>query len=86
MKNLTTRVPNYTQIYFPYSTVTSACQGSLLACTCTVTILRILTYIKMRLTDLNYRIFIKLKTNIHSNHVTEVFDSPKQTILHRHRN
>jgi len=27
MKNLTTREPNYTQIYFPYSTVTSACQG-----------------------------------------------------------
>ena len=24
MKNLTTRVPNYTQIYFSYSTVTSA--------------------------------------------------------------
>jgi len=23
MKNLTTHVPNYTQIYFPYSTVTS---------------------------------------------------------------
>jgi len=33
MKNLTTRVPNYTQIYFPYSTVTSACQDSGLACT-----------------------------------------------------
>jgi len=33
MKNLTTRVPYYMQIYFPYSTVTSACQGSLLACT-----------------------------------------------------
>ena len=31
MKNLTTLVPNYTQIYFPYSTVTSACQGSRLA-------------------------------------------------------
>ena len=27
MKNLTTRVPNYTQIYFPYSAVTSACQA-----------------------------------------------------------
>jgi len=23
MKNLTTRVPNYTQIYFPYRTVTN---------------------------------------------------------------
>ena len=33
MKNLTTRVSNYTQIYFTYSTVTSACQGSGLACT-----------------------------------------------------
>ena len=33
MKNLTTRVPNLTQIYFPYSTVTSACQGSGLAST-----------------------------------------------------
>jgi len=31
MTNLTTRVPNYTQIYFPYSTETSACQGSGLA-------------------------------------------------------
>jgi len=28
MKNLITRVPNYMQIYLPYSTVTSACQGS----------------------------------------------------------
>ena len=27
----------YTQIYFPYSTVTSACHGSGLACTCNVT-------------------------------------------------
>jgi len=43
MKNLTTRLPNYTQIYFPYSTVTSACQGSGLACTHTVTIFRTLT-------------------------------------------
>ena len=40
MKNLTTRVPNYTQINFPYSTVTSACQGSWLACTRTVSIFR----------------------------------------------
>jgi len=44
MKNLTTRVPNYTQIYFPYCAVTSACQGSRLACTWTVSILRMLTY------------------------------------------
>jgi len=28
---MTTHVPNYRQIYFPYSTVTSACQGSGLA-------------------------------------------------------
>ena len=42
MKNLTTRVPNYTQIYFPYNTVTSACQGSGLACTRTVSIFRTL--------------------------------------------
>ena len=40
MKNLTTRVPNYMQINFPYSTVTSACQGSWLACTRTVSIFR----------------------------------------------
>jgi len=33
MENLTTAVPNYTHIYFSYSTVTSACQGSWLACT-----------------------------------------------------
>ena len=40
MKNLTTRVPNYMQVHFPYSTVTSACQGSGLACTRTVTIFK----------------------------------------------
>jgi len=44
MKNLTTLEPNYIQIYFPYSTVTSACQGSGPACTQTVSILRTLTY------------------------------------------
>jgi len=33
MKNLTTRVPNYMQIFFPYSTVTSSCQGSVLVLT-----------------------------------------------------
>jgi len=48
MKNLTTCVPNYTQIYFPYSTVTSACQGSGLACTCTVSIFRTLMYMQTR--------------------------------------
>jgi len=36
MKNLTTCVLNYTQVYFPYSTVTSAWQRSWLACTRTV--------------------------------------------------
>jgi len=46
MKNLTTRVPNYTQIYFPYIAVTSACQGRVLACTQTVTIFK--TYIQKR--------------------------------------
>jgi len=48
MKNLTTHVPNYTQIYFPYSTVTPACQGSGLACTWTVSIFRTLTYMQIR--------------------------------------
>jgi len=48
MKNLTMRVPNYTQIYFYYSTVTSACQGSRLACTWTVSIFRTLTYMQTR--------------------------------------
>jgi len=48
MKDLTTRVPNLMQIYFLYSTVTSACQWSLLACTRTVTIFRTLTYMPTR--------------------------------------
>jgi len=39
MKNLITSVPNYTHILFSYSTVTSACQGSGLACTWSVSIL-----------------------------------------------
>jgi len=47
MKNLTTRVPNYTHIYFSYSTVTSACQGSGLACTRIVSIFRTLTYMEV---------------------------------------
>ena len=38
MTNLTTCVPNYTQIYFSYSTVTFACQGRGLACSRNVTI------------------------------------------------
>jgi len=48
MKNFTTRVPYYMQIYFPYSTVMSACQGSRLACTWTVSIFRMLTYMQTR--------------------------------------
>ena len=48
MKKFTTHVPNYTQIYIPYSTVTSACQGSRLACTWTVSIFRTLTYKQTR--------------------------------------
>jgi len=48
MKNLTTCVPNYMQIYFSYSRVTSACQGSGLAYTRTISILRMLTYMQMR--------------------------------------
>ena len=39
-------VPNSTHIYFPYITVTSACQGSGLACTLTATIFRMLTYMQ----------------------------------------
>ena len=44
MKNLTS------QIYFPYSTVTSAWQGSGLVCTRTVSIFRMLTYMQTRFT------------------------------------
>ena len=47
-EKLTRPVPNYTHIYFPYSTVTSACQGSGLACTRTVSIFRMLTYMQTR--------------------------------------
>ena len=48
MKNLTTRAPYYTHIYVPYSAVTSACQGSELACTRTISIFRMLTYMQTR--------------------------------------
>jgi len=48
MKNITTREPNYKQIYFPYSAVSSACQGSGLAFTRTVSIFRTLTYMQTR--------------------------------------
>jgi len=48
MINLTTCVPNYTYIYFTYSAVTSACQGSGLPWTRTISILRTLTYMQTR--------------------------------------
>jgi len=58
MKNLTTRVPNYTHIYFPYSTVTSACQESGLACTLNVSIFRTLTYMQTRFRHQNKPFYI----------------------------
>jgi len=58
MKNLTTRVPNYTQIYFPYNTVTSACQGSGLACIRTVTISRTLMYMQKHFRHQNKPFYI----------------------------
>ena len=58
MKNLTTRVPDYTQIYFPYSAVTSACQGSRLACTLTVSIFRTLMYMQTRFRHQNLSFYI----------------------------
>ena len=48
-----TCVPNYTQINFPYSTVMSACQGSRLASTRTVSIFRMLTYMQTRFRQQN---------------------------------
>jgi len=45
MKNLTTRLLNYMHIYFAYSTVTSACHGSGLACTRTVSIFKTLAFL-----------------------------------------
>jgi len=58
MKNLTTHLPNYTQIYFTYSTVTSACQGSGLACTQTVSIFITLTFIQTRFRHQNKPFYI----------------------------
>jgi len=58
MKNLATPLPNYTQIYLPYSTVTSACQGSGLACTRTVSIFRTLTYMQTRFHHQNKPFYI----------------------------
>jgi len=58
MKYLTTRVPNYTHIYLPYSTVTSACQGSGLACTQTVSIFRTLIYMQTRFRHQNEPFYI----------------------------
>ena len=74
MKNLTTHVPNYTQIYFSYITVTYACQGSRLACTWTVSIFRTLTYMQTRfrhqhryLNEINTvnQLQLNYSTNIH---------------------
>ena len=48
MKNHTTRVPHSDLLPLPYSTVTSACQVSGLACTQTVSIFRTLTYMQTR--------------------------------------
>jgi len=61
MKNLTTRVPNYTQIYFPYSTVTSACQGSGLACNHTVTIFRTIIYMQKLFRHQNKPFYIGIR-------------------------
>ena len=61
MKNLTMRVPNYMQIYFPYSTVTSACQGSGLACTRTVSIFRTVTYMQTRFHHQNKPFYIGIE-------------------------
>ena len=58
MKNLTTGVPNYTQIYFPYNTVTSAWQGSMLACTQAVSIFRMLTYMQKRFRHQNKPFYV----------------------------
>ena len=65
MENLTTCVPNYTRIYFPYSTITSGGQGSVLACTRTVTVFRMLTYMQTRFRHQNkpsYRYRNKITT------------------------
>ena len=52
------RVPNYTQIYFSYSIVTSACQESGLACTRTVSIFITLTYMQTRFRHQNKPFYI----------------------------
>ena len=72
MKSLTTRVPNYTQIYFPYSTVTSACQGSGLACTLNVSIFRTLTYMQTHFRHQNYRNEINTVNQLQLNYSTNV--------------
>ena len=73
MKNLTTRVPNYTQIYFPYSTVMFACQGSRLACTLTVCIFRTLMYMQTRFRHQNrYLNEINMVNNLQLNYSTNI--------------
>jgi len=59
-------VPYYTQIYFPYSTVTSACQGSGLACTRTVSIFRTLTYMQTRFRHQNKPFWIWYRNEINT--------------------
>ena len=60
MKDLTTQVPNYMQIYFPYSTVTFAYQRSGFACTWTVSIFKMLTYMLTRFRHQNKPFYIDI--------------------------
>ena len=57
-------VPNYTHIYFPYSTVTSARQCSGLACTRTVSIFRTLTYMQTRFRHQNKPFLYRYRNEI----------------------
>ena len=74
MKNLTTRVPNYMQIYFPYSTVTSAFQWSGLAWTRT-NYLRTLMYMQKHFHHKNkpfYRNEINTVNQLQLNYFTNI--------------
>ena len=65
-------VPNYTHIYFPYSTVTSARQCSGLACTRTV--FRTLTYMQTRFRHQNKAFCIGIGMNKYSRSIaTQLF-------------
>jgi len=57
-KSYNTCVPNYMNIYFPYSTVTSACQGSEIAYTRHISIFRTLTYMQVRFRHQNKPFYI----------------------------